>query len=921
MQTKYALLFLVLFLGTLTFGLAQDIVPLTDSFSTFVGGSTISNDGSTVFYTRSSRNHWALYARRSGSTQPETLAKGEGQTPGLLSLNAANSWLILATSSQIFSFDLISRKLALLTNRYRAPDFVDRVILDERGKVVFGTDDGIFSVPFGGGPTERLSPVDSLAFDLDPRGELLYFVPRLNQTAIISLNTRTGEQQQLIEPNRIDSRIQQIFVSADSLSILVAGDRSNYRLSISSGTLQRVFDDALILHASGDRRWLLLFARSSEMGAANRVLFLGTFEGVLHRQLASKAADLRIGRSWALSRDAMVLAAISPTRLPGKQTDPPPQNSQSWLYRVDTLLQNFELVDHTALHRQRFPTGLADNEHVVFLSSLGAATDGFEFIRARRDGTHFQQLGKLGVAIDSWQPGATASANGRVVAWVQRAPSAGKRHIMVHRTEGRRLFEVAEVPFAHDGFSEPPVFGGFGLDALGTRLVFASALRLRDIDPVGQVGYIYLADISDSGVQLKLLATRGWNPSISADGKLVAFESTDFPLPFIHVLRADGSGQLALGRGSRPRLNADGQWVAYLSHGQYTSSTGVREYRGITLARTDGSRQRPIAPAGTQFGSVAINADGRVAVAFGVESAPGEAKPGYFLAAFDDQDHEMVRLPVPSPIDHRSLTVDAEGAHAYFSRIPTEVLGSFLSEQIYVARLRPFNYFAAGLHSRDASFAGIAFSNPHDSPVEVSLTARTPGGAFLVTANSPNPVTKVLKPNEQTAGLLSDFFDSGVSRHDFTVMITSPKRVHSMFIVGGSDHMYGAAASDRASRQWIFPLNDGGFESSSLVLVNPGAEPATAEVRINYPGFVRLKTVSVPPLGTASLDPLRELLFPSAAPQYLLEVSSRMPLLAELRLFGKSSGRMSSVSSPTLKSNMASDFLILPHALTGGGYS
>lgn len=81
------------------------------------------------------------------------------------------------------------------------------------------------------------------------------------------------------------------------------------------------------------------------------------------------------------------------------------------------------------------------------------------------------------------------------------------------------------------------------------------------------------------------------DPSVSPDGKLVAFTTNDgvYDGPSIYLGRVDGSGQQRLVSGSKPAWSNDGNWIAYVSVPADTGCPGVR------LVRPDGSDNHAVA--------------------------------------------------------------------------------------------------------------------------------------------------------------------------------------------------------------------------------------------------------------------------------------------------------------------------------------
>lgn len=920
---------LVVLIGSFSLLSAQSSVQLTDGLSARTFPVEMSGDGSRTFYFRwaggehqISKPTGTIYMREAGRAVPEQLADGvrvdwmkssrDGSTL-IFGVYHSNSQVGFA---ELSSLDVASKKVIHLAT---LPAHIAGVALAEEAGIIFVNaggfiqPPGIWSIPWGGGPAKRISGAGGsgvTGLSADPKGESLYLA---TWNGYSRLDTRSGDVMQLPPPTKA-FRTGRSFLSADRSSAIFADELERVqRYNLDTGKTELLLGDTRVRleSVSRDGKWLLLEAKADWTGENpdhSAELFVVSADGSIRKQLtkvdqfAILYGDAFRGGAAHLSDDGQIATVKSTVQLPygGKRES---------LYRIVLSELEFQLLDATAPQNYSLLKILGGDHHLGVVSS--GTSPGTEAIVVRSDGSHFRRLGLPDLSSAGSIVAMSANADTLALSRSYKDSQGGiVREVSLYRVATGELVRVAEL-------KEPPllipIFPSLEpipvwMDAAGKVLVFYWSGKVR------------LAELTKEGPKLKEVAAGyPFAFGVSADGRWVVFQDSKGVL---FTVRTDGSELREIGGGTAPQLSRDGEWVVFL-----------RLYGEVVLARTDGTFQKRLTTPRPQddvsFNFPQISADGNVVV---VTETTRESS-GAFVA-YDRQGAEIGRVSYLGHLNSGGQ-LDSKGERIYFAS-DSRLLGdnSDASQEIFVARFKPFQQWVPDAPSGDELFTGIALTNlnrpglssvglpPDALSAEVTFAARDRSGMLLVAPGVENPVTKRLAPGQQSAWLVSELFGSAVLGRAVSVEIGSGQKMASYFLVGSNslDRLEGASASQPLAKQWRFPLAAWDFASSALVLVNPNDHVVTAQLQLGDP-FGRFKNVTIAPRGTVSIDVLNELAVRSGdSLQPLLRISSSLPLGAELRLTRHTGQGRSTVSVQPIEPLMASDLLIFPHVLEADSY-
>lgn len=917
--------------------LAQNIVQLTDGLAATTFPVEMSGDGSRIFYFRVNSildRTGSIYLRAADRRIPELVA--EGVRVASMKSNRDGSRLIFTATpspvmgfetrqSDLYSLDVSSKRITLLSTIPAAHGQLDladeaRTVLVSTGGFVSAGEwqpSAIWSIPWDGGTATRVSTFGyPTALATDSKGEVLYLA---GLYGFYRVNTRTGETVSLPPPSTKATWIGRSYFSTDGSTVTFAdGFGRIHRYRTDTGQTHVLFGDTYVRLAavSRDGKSLLVETTADWTGQnpdGSAELFLTSADGSIRRQLTRTDQFAILYGSANAPNDSAFLSDDGSVGVVKSTVQLPAGRRQESIYRLVLATSDYQLLDATAPQSFSLLKVLDDN-HLAVRSS--GVTPGSEVIIMRSDGSHYRRLPDLSYAGSI----VNMSADGQNLALSRSYYAANGgivREVSFYRGSTGELIKVAEI-------KEPP--------ATIQILPYLGPIEVR-MDSAGQFlafnwyNKAYLVDLTKERPELKVLdkAVAG----ISADGKWLLHTVYDVTSPRMSMARTDGSESRALGIGANGELSRDGEWIVFFR--------GRSDHWEVYLARTDGSFEKRLATPESpdvRFYSAQISADGKVVVI--TEARSGASA----FVAYNQLGIEIGRISSPAYCCGGGQ-IDSGGEQLYFSS-DTRLLGENAdgTREIFVARFKSFQHLAAEASSSDELFTGIAVTNrdqtnlnpnslgalvgvPYDDPsTDVVFTARNRSGELLAGPGIQNPVTRRIVFSEQKTWLLSELFGTAASDKTINVEISGRKNLAPYFLVGSNslDRLEGASPAHHFEAQWIFPLNTRNFQSSSLVLMNPHDQPVLAQLRLDAV-VARFTIVTVAPRGSLSIDVIRDLpTRPGSSSGSLLQISSSLPLGAELRLTRDTAQGKSTVSIPPMEPLMASDVLIIPHVLEGGAF-
>jgi Tol biopolymer transport system component len=268
------------------------------------------------------------------------------------------------------------------------------------------------------------------------------------------------------------------------------------------------------------------------------------------------------------------------------------------------------------------------------------------FIRDRKLGTTRRvSVSSRGIQADMESFSPSISADGRFVAFTAKARNLvprdanGRRDVFVHdRETGKtRLVSVSSDGIQANGHSSSPSISADGrfvaFTSRARNLVPGHTGRLQDIFVRDlRTGVTSLVSVSSDGIQAD---EESFSPSISANGRFVAFSSLDDLIPgdandgwdvYVHdretgetsLVSVSSAGEQGNGFSDSPSISADGRYVAFTSRASNLVRQDTNRVWDVFVrnVRAGNTRGVSVSSAGTQERSVspAISANGRFVV-------------------------------------------------------------------------------------------------------------------------------------------------------------------------------------------------------------------------------------------------------------------------------------------------------------------
>ena len=301
---------------------------------------------------------------------------------------------------------------------------------------------------------------------------------------------------------------------------------------------------------------------------------------------------------------ALALAAAAPAQAgilewlqahrPQKEAAPAAQRQEP----AGPALPAAELVTLAEGRTERFPMPSPDARHLLVVSAKGReaalglyTTDSGELLRTVEDDPEavraFGWLDAGHVFFFSRRAGAPGI-------WKKAANGQGALTRLVRLDAGAAgAWPLADGAWLVLVRAQPPAAKPFA---------FARAKEDGDLVRLDAAG----------GVQL---LARGGTPSVSADGRSIAFSMGEGRSRHVFLVRADGSGlvQLTTGRfvDAEPALSPDGKWIVFTSNRPVNPKARKRHWH-IWAIRRDGTGLRPLTGGDADDGAPRVGSDGRV---------------------------------------------------------------------------------------------------------------------------------------------------------------------------------------------------------------------------------------------------------------------------------------------------------------------
>jgi RHS repeat-associated protein len=365
--------------------------------------------------------------------------------------------------------------------------------------------------------------------------------------------------------------------------------------------------------------------------------------------------------------------------------------------RVD-ISSTGELANSYGTFNQSYQTISADSRYVVFTSFatnlVAGDTNGYTdiFVRDRQTGeTTRVSVSSAGDQGNNLSSSASISADGRYVTFETFATNLvagdtnGYTDIFVR---DRQTGETTRVSISSAGDQGNNLSSSASISADGRYVAFSSLSSNLVADDTNGYGDIFIRDrltgettrvsVSSSGAQ----GNNGTNghPSISADGRYVAFSSSASNLVtgdtnalddiFVHDRQTSETTRISISgaHGRSPSISADGRYVAFVANGWGNVYVHDRQTSVTTLVGSYGA-------------SPSISADGRY-IAFIYYPDDYEADPGPDVYFFDQQTSQSTLVSIPyycgcyqADLSRSPVSISGDGRYVYFRSDGPQVEG------------------------------------------------------------------------------------------------------------------------------------------------------------------------------------------------------------------------------------------------------
>ena len=224
----------------------------------------------------------------------------------------------------------------------------------------------------------------------------------------------------------------------------------------------------------------------------------------------------------------------------------------------------------------------------------------------------------------------------------------------------------------------------------------------------------------------------------------------------------------------------------------------------------------------------------------------------------------------------------------------------------------------------EATYTGVALTNPRSFPVKATLAAYSANGAMITGAGIDNPVTITLVRNGQFAKTASEIFGEGFNASSAgTIGVSANAEIKGFYILGdiSGPKFDGSNAEISSSEFWYMPMvfGEGVAFFNLLEIYNPGESEADVDLELFDASGIQIAT------GSGSIAP-GGVLLRDVNEVFVIDRSSFQGGYIKARsesefVFRNNFGNAleSNILSAQLPSQATS--LYIPHFATGGQYS